>query len=93
MSTFKKIYFIGIGLVALTVIAIYMINERDHRREMEKIRRLEAKIEKEKRDLEHVRSQTDPCPVTGLTDPRSCYLQSNYRCSWNELGKRCDLKY
>ena len=44
------------------------------------------------RELEKIRSRTTPCPTKNLKTPRKCYFESNYRCSWNENAKRCDLK-
>ena len=92
MNTFKKIYFIGIILVTLFVIAIFMVNEKAHREELNKIRHLERVRNDEIDKLNTIRMRSTPCPVSRLEDPRTCYFQSNYRCSWNEDAKRCDLR-
>lgn len=88
----QNIYFIGLFIVTIMVIYFYMINERDHRAELEKIERLERSDMIRSRELEIIRSQTEKCPIEGLNTPRSCYFNSNYQCSWNDLAERCDKK-
>ena len=88
MSTFKNIYFIGIILITVSVIIFYILGAMDHKHEIEKIKLLEDKY----KELNNIRSKTIPCPITGLDDPKSCYFDSKYNCSWNEDARRCDLK-
>jgi len=92
MSIFKNIYFIGILLVTLAIIIIYIIQERKHKHELDKINRLEREYDMEQKRLSKIRLRSDPCPTPNLNSPRTCYFQSNYKCSWNERGKRCDLR-
>jgi hypothetical protein len=92
MVDLKKVYFAGILVITIIVLFLYIKKEREHHKELDKIRRLEKQIKKEKYRLTNIRKQTKPCPVRGFTDPRNCYVQSNYRCSWNEQADRCDRK-
>lgn len=71
----------------------YMINEREHRSELERIGRLERMQQEKNRELEYIRLRTEPCHISGLNTPRSCYMDSEYKCSWNDLAMRCDKKY
>jgi len=87
-----KIYLIGIIVVTLIVLYLYFTNEQEHRREMDKIERLERKFYEKERELDFVRSRTTPCPIPGLDTPRKCYIDSNYLCTWNDLANRCDRK-
>jgi hypothetical protein len=87
-----KIYFIGIILVSLWVLYLYITDEQEYKREMEKIEMLERKEAQRKRELEEIRTLTQPCPITGLDNPRRCFIESNRICSWNEMAERCDKK-
>jgi hypothetical protein len=86
----KKIYFIALLIVTLFVIVVYIFQEIEHRKELNRIIMLEEKEQKRKSNLNHIRSKTKSCQITGLLDPRSCYFHSNYKCKWNENGERCD---
>jgi hypothetical protein len=88
MPPFKNIYFFGIILITLIVIILYIMNDLDHKYELDKIKLLEDKY----KELERVRKLTIPCDVPNLNDPKSCYFKSNYTCSWNENAQRCDIK-
>ncbi len=88
----KKIYFIGILVITLTILFLYILQEKDNFKEMDKIRRLEHKLDVNKRELSLIRSYTTPCPVFNLTNPRQCYIESGRKCSWNDKAQRCDLK-
>lgn len=70
----------------------YYILDAEHRKELEKINKIESHHIKELQRLEFLRSQTKPCNAGNFTDPRSCYNESGFTCSWNELAKRCDQK-
>jgi hypothetical protein len=88
-----KLYFIGLIFITVVVVYFYMINEREHRNELERIGRLERAQMEKNRELEFIRSRTEPCHIPGLSTPRSCYMDSEYKCAWNDLAMRCDKKY
>lgn len=87
-----NIFLIGIFLITLIVFISYIIKERDHRTEIEKIRALEEINKKRQNELEIVRQRTVACPIENLNDPRSCYYDSNFQCSWNKEAERCDVR-
>ena len=91
-NNMKIFYFIGLIIITLFMIAIYIMKERNHSKELEKIDRLEQKIRNEEAELERIRSRTTPCQIDNLCTPGSCYHGSNYKCTWNEEAKRCDQK-
>jgi len=84
------IYLLGVFIITTIVLFIYISNNKNYEAEMKKIEILEEKLNKRKAHLEQIRAKTTPCKYPGLNDPRSCYLKSNYSCSWNEEGERCD---
>ena len=88
----KKIYFIGIISITLIVLYLYILSEHEHKKELEKIKQLEIKLDEEQKQLELIRSKTTPCSISDLNDPKSCYHNSNYTCTWNYEAKRCDMK-
>lgn len=92
MSIFKKIYFIGIIIVTLLIIAVYVVEDKDHKYEMHKINYLEDREKERQEKIEELRKNTVECPIKHLDKPRDCYFKSNYRCSWNEDTDRCELK-
>jgi hypothetical protein len=69
---------------------MYYSQERDYSAEMKKINDLEQKQQLRQQALNAIRAQTTVCPVSNLNDPRTCYINSNYTCSWNEQAERCD---
>lgn len=87
-----QIYLCTILFVTVTILIYYYIQEEDHKKELEKIARLELANRKEQQQMSYIRSQSSPCNVGNFTDPRSCYIESGYTCVWNEIGKRCDQK-
>ena len=88
----KNIYFVGISAITLIILFLYIMQEKDNAKEMDKIRQLEHKFDIDTRELNLVRSYTTPCPVFNLATPRDCYINSGRKCSWNDRAKRCDLK-
>ena len=88
----KIFYFTGVIIITLFMISYFVYQERLHSIEIEKIKRLEKKCIEEEEKLEEIRSKSTPCPIKNLKNPRKCYFDSNYKCSWNESAKRCDLK-
>ena len=59
---------------------------------MERIHLIEQKNFQKLKEIEYIRSQTKQCHIPNLADPRSCFIDSNYECTWNELAERCDQK-
>ena len=88
MPLFKNIYFLGVILITVSVVIFYILGAMDHNHEIEKIKLLEDKY----REINNYRSKSTACPIPGLDDPKKCYFNSNYTCSWNEDARRCDLK-
>lgn len=87
-----KIYLISIGIITVILLYLYFAYEQDYRREMDRIERLEEKRVRHERELDYLRSLSTPCPIPGLNSPRQCYIDSGYKCVWNELADRCDKK-
>lgn len=86
------IYIVCMFIITFGVVFYYYVLDAEHRRELDKINKMEALHNKELQQLETLRSQTVPCQIGNFTDPRSCYIDSGFECSWNELAKRCDQK-
>lgn len=87
-----QIYLCTILIVTVVILVYYYLQEEDHRKQIEKINRLEIAHRREQQRIENLRSQTTPCSVGTFLDPRSCYVDSGYACEWNEFTKRCDEK-
>jgi hypothetical protein len=87
-----QIYILSILVITVVILVYYYTQEIDHRKELEKIEKIESKNKQYQNELELIRSQTLPCPVGDFKDPRSCYFDSGYMCSWNDGAKRCDAK-
>lgn len=87
-----EIYILSMLIITIVIIIYYYNQEIDHRAELEKIKNIEEKNKKLQQELEFIRSQTTACPVGEFKDPRSCYFDSGYICSWNDVAKRCDAK-
>lgn len=85
-----QIYLCILLLVTIAVLVYYFIQEGKHKKELEKINRMEVAYKQDQQRLESIRSQTTPCQAGTYTDPRSCYMDSGYTCSWNEQSRRCD---
>ena len=88
----KKIYIIGIIIITLAVLYLYINRKKEHNKELDRIKRIEERLEEKKNELNEIRSRTTACSVPNLDDPRSCYFESGYRCTWNEEAERCDQK-
>ena len=88
----EKIYFIGIIIITLIVIYMYITNEQDYRRELDKIELLEKKYDQQKREIDEARKKVVPCDTIGLDNPRKCYFGSNYKCSWDDSAMLCSRK-
>jgi len=87
-----QIYILAIIIITVAVVIYYYCQEADHKREIDKIDRLEKKQYERQRELEMIRAQTMACPVGNFSNPKSCYFDSGYACTWNELANRCDAK-
>lgn len=74
--------------ITIGVIIYYYVKSEEHKKELEKISRVEAK----EKELEKLRASTVVCPAGTFSTPRSCYEDSNYTCSWNEVTQRCEQK-
>ena len=78
--------------MTIIVLWYYYSQEKNHMLEIEKINKLEYLHEKEERHIDDIRKHTDSCTIGMFNDPRSCYFESGYKCTWNENAKRCDLQ-
>jgi hypothetical protein len=79
-------------VITAIVIFYYYSQEQDYKREIDRISRIEDKYKRESDELDFIRTQTTPCQIGDFKTPRSCYYDSGYACSWNDLAKRCDMK-
>jgi amino acid permease len=87
---FIKIYFVIMIVIILFAMYYYYNRQIIYANEMKKI----EELEKEYEHIEKLKKETKECKITNLTDPRSCFVNSNYNCSWNKVINRCDeLKY
>lgn len=86
----KKIYLIGLIIMTLFIICLFVLQNNDHKKELERINNLELKYKQEQQKLQKIRNKTIPCFMKNLNDPRSCYFNSNYKCRWNDEANRCD---
>lgn len=89
MHNLRNIYLIGIVAVTLIVVFIYVNNERAHQKELERIMYLEKVADDKRKALEQIRLRFTPCNIKHLTTPRSCYLDSGYKCRWSEDAEMC----
>ena len=86
------IYLLGVLTITIIFLVLYLNNEKKHTMELKKIELIEAQMKKKKDDLINKRLKTIPCPVSNLNQPRNCYFDSNYTCSWNNETERCEKK-
>lgn len=85
------IYVVGIIIITCIIIYTYIYYDSRYIIELEKIKYLELKKRIRDNELSEIRKLTKACPVENLNNPRKCYFDSNYKCSWNEKAERCDL--
>jgi len=88
----KNIYIITILIIILLAIYIFINNYSDYEYQLDKINKIESLNKKRKKKMKYYRETTEPCKQAGLKTPRDCYFNSNYKCSWDELADRCNLK-
>ncbi len=79
-------------VITIIVLIFYYTQEADYKKEMEKLVKLENQKRIEQQQLDLLRLQTKSCPAGNFLSPRSCYFDSGYACSWNELTDRCEAK-
>jgi hypothetical protein len=85
------IYIVGIFLITIAVIVYYYMQQKNYEEEMKKIALLESLERKRNEELENARSLTTPCPYGNFDTPRSCFVDSDNKCSWNIKTKRCEI--
>lgn len=92
MKESNIIYIAGVIIITTIIAILYVRSVIQHNFEIEKI----ESIEKNKRDIQDqiniIRLRTTKCPFYTENNPRSCYFDSRYKCSWNDEAQRCDLK-
>jgi hypothetical protein len=86
------IYIVVILVITFIIFIYYYSNEAEYKKEMEKIIYLENERMRRMKELEFIKSQTEPCHIQHLNDPRTCYVGSDYTCTWNDTINRCDKK-
>lgn len=91
MAAEVPLYIVIIAVLFIMILCVFYYQHTNHQYQLDKIRSLENKYAQKERELNKLRALTTECPVSGLTDPRSCYFGSNYMCSWNDIIGRCDL--
>jgi|LakMenE01Jun11ns_1017448.scaffolds.fasta_scaffold9778694_2 hypothetical protein len=84
------IYLLGLIIITIVTLYAYVFSTQTHLDQIKKIEILEEKIKDKKNKLDEIRIKTTPCNYDNLNDPRSCYFESNHKCSWNEEAERCD---
>jgi len=86
-----KYIFIGF-IVVLTIWTVYIYYEKGDQDaiELQRIKRIEAKIEKIHKLISYYRMNTQECKVVDLITPRQCYIGSNKTCVWHVGAKRCN---
>jgi hypothetical protein len=78
-----------IFVICIFYFYIYIRRYEDHKLELDKIKRIEEETILKEEELSALKTKTFPCE-TNYTDPRSCYIDSGYSCTWNEEINRCD---
>lgn len=92
MPSFNIIYIIAIISVTVLIFVLYMRSVVSHNAEVDKILRYEKVIADKEKALEMKRYRTKKCPYTTDQNPRSCYFDSNYKCTWDEDAEQCVSK-
>ena len=86
--------YIYTGLVTLIILftIILIVNaDNQHKYELKRISYLEKKIQDKNNKLNYNRLKTKPCHISGLNNPRECYIESGYKCKWNMEADRCNM--
>ena len=87
-----QLYILVIIVITAIVIFYYYTQEEQYKKELDRISRIEDKYMHDQAELDMIRSQSKPCQVGDFKTPRSCYFDSGYSCSWNDMAKRCDVR-
>lgn len=87
-----QIYICSIIVITVIIIVYYYAKEAEHKKEIEKINQLEAQKKLQQMQLNLLKSKTKPCEIGNFVSPRSCYVDSGYKCTWNDEINRCDAK-
>ena len=87
----NMVYIIVIIFITLIFVLKYLTSVSNYNYELDRIDILERELLKKNRQIRMARSQTIRCPNITLKTPRSCYIDSNFTCSWNEVAERCNL--
>ena len=86
----EQIYILGIVIITLIVVLYYYNQESKYKRELQRIASLEDQMKQEEAKINSLKSLSQPCSIPNLNDPRSCFVNSNYTCTWNTAINRCD---
>jgi hypothetical protein len=84
------LYLLGVFIISIVILFLYLNEEKKNSRELKRINIIEGRMKHKQEILAEERSKTTPCSVPNLYYPRSCYEESNHKCSWNEKTDRCD---
>lgn len=92
MTKSHHIYIFCIIAITIGVIIYYYVKSTEHKKELDKIDQIEKKMAQQETELQKARALTVVCPIGTFLTPNSCYENSNYTCSWNEVTQRCEPK-
>jgi hypothetical protein len=81
----------AIAVITVVMTALWYRDQVNTIREMDRIFAIESDLKERRETLAHVRENTIACPISGLDDPRSCFLQSDFKCRWHREAERCNL--
>lgn len=87
-----QLYILVVIVITAIIIFYYYSQEQDYQKEIDKISQIEDKYKRESSELDFIRMQSLPCQIGDFKTPRSCYIDSGYACTWNDMAKRCDMK-
>ena len=86
----KTIYLITILILIIISIYLFINKYSVHKKEIDKINKMEDNFERAHERIKYFRSKTIPCDIPNLTNPRDCYFGSSYKCSWDKNSNRCN---
>ena len=87
---FKYIYLSCILILILCTIYLIYDKQNKYNIEMKRISYIEKLQNKNKINRELARSNSIPCDIDNLYNPRDCYLESNQTCKWSMEAERCN---
>jgi len=88
---FREIYIILLVLITLIFLYFYCVYKKDYDDEMVRISELEKKKLEQEQRIIRTRAATTQCPYIETTNPKKCYIESGYKCKWNEDAQRCNI--